>query len=55
LQTFNIIKDFPYLWKWNNSLREFVETKYRFRIIYQVNEGEQTISIIAIFKNKNTF
>jgi hypothetical protein len=50
-----MIKDFPYLWKWDNSLREFVETKYKFRIIYSVNEEEQIITVIAVFKNKNIF
>lgn len=54
-QTFQMIKDFPYLWKWDNSLREFVETKYKFRIIYSVNEEEQIITVIAVFKNKNIF
>ena len=46
------LKDFPYLWKpsfWD--LREFVETKYKFRILYKVNENEKYVTIISIFKN----
>jgi len=55
----NTIKNlelFPYMWKptiWR--LREIIEPKYKFRIIYYLNEEEKTITIISIFKNKNNF
>lgn len=49
------LKTFPYLWKKSGILREFVESKYKFRIIYNVNEDKKIITIISIFKNKNNF
>lgn len=54
--TISQIKLFPYIWKnRNGKMREFVETKYRFRIIYHIDEEEEIIYIDSIFKNKNTY
>lgn len=53
-KTISNLKTFPYMGKINSfGLREIVEPKYKFRIIYEVNWD--TIFIVSIFKNKNTF
>jgi len=47
---------FPYIGKTHNDrLREFIESKYKYRIIYQVDEKEAILYIVAIFKHKNTY
>ncbi len=52
--TIQLLKRFPYLWKQNFwSIREIVESKYKFRILYKIKWN--TVYIISIFKNKNIF
>ena len=53
--TIDYFKIFPYLWKECWKFREFIEIKYKFRIVYEVNEEKNKIIIISIFKNKNNF
>ncbi len=54
LYTISNLTYFPNLWKSRDDwLREIIEWKYWFRIIYEVVEKENMIYIIAIFKNKS--
>ncbi len=54
-KTIKNIVIFPYMWKKTWSYREFVETKYKYRIIYKIEEEKQLIIIVSIFKNTNNF
>jgi len=54
-KTIKYLNDFPFMWKPFWSYRELIETKYKFRIIYKIDEKQKVIQIISIFKNKNTF
>ncbi|MCH2188706.1 type II toxin-antitoxin system RelE/ParE family toxin [Candidatus Gracilibacteria bacterium] len=50
------IQIFPYIGKqYNIYLREFIESKYKFRIIYQVDESNSQIIILDVLKYRNTF
>ncbi len=55
VDTIKNIQIFPYLWKPIWRFREFIETKYKFRIIYELDEDKKLIKIISVFKNKNNF
>ncbi len=47
---------FPKLWfEIDNWLRELIDAKYKFKIIYKINEQKNIIYIVSIFKNNNTF
>jgi mRNA-degrading endonuclease RelE of RelBE toxin-antitoxin system len=47
---------FPKLWfEIEDWFRELIDSKYKFRIIYKINQEKNIIYIISIFKNKNTF
>lgn len=53
-KTIALLSDFPYIWKildW--SIREVVETKYRYKIVYEVNDVQ--ITILSIYKYQNTW
>lgn len=56
LNTISYLKDFKYLWvKFYWEYRKLVNSKHRFTIIYKIDEENQTIMIVSIFKYKNTF
>ncbi len=47
---------FPLLWKERKeNLREIIDPKYWFRIIYELNTESKIINIISIFKYKNNW
>ena len=49
------ISIFPYLWTSLWIVRKIVESKYKFVIVYEIDENKQIITIISIFQNKNNF
>ena len=55
LKTIKNLIIFPYLWKQTWKFREFVEIKYKYRIIYKIDEINKNVIIVSIFKYTNTF
>jgi plasmid stabilization system protein ParE len=54
--TISYLKDYPYIWtKYKSNLRKLVNSKYKFVIIYKINEINKTIIIVSIFKYTNNF
>lgn len=49
LDTINLLNDFPFIWKvlWDN-LREIIETDYKYKIVYKVEN--KLITILSIYK-----
>lgn len=53
-KTIVLLSEFPYVWKtidW--SLREVVETKYKYKIVYEVDKTE--VIILSVYKYQNTW
>ena len=54
LNTIDLLKDFPYLWKEVDiNLRELIEKKYKYKITYQIQENK--IIILSTYKYKNSW
>ena len=54
LSTIDLLKDFPFLWKEIDiNLRELVEKKYKYKIIYEIKDKK--IIILSVYKNKNSW
>jgi len=53
--TMENISIFPYLWTKLWIFRKIVESKYKFVIVYEVNDENNSVTIASIFKNKNNF
>ena len=54
IKTIEILEDFPYIWKeidWD--LRETVENKYQYKVVYSISGN--TIIILSVYKYKNTW
>ena len=53
-KSINYLSKYPFLWKKiDDNLRQIVEPKYKFKIIYKVSKN--IIYIVAVFKNKNSW
>jgi len=45
---------FPHLWfERKDSLKEIIDSNFKFRIIYKIEEKKKIIYILSIFKNKS--
>lgn len=52
--TIKYLEIFPYIWiEISNWLRMFVESKYKYKVIYKINWS--IIEIVSIFKNKDNY
>ena len=52
--TVKYLESFPYIWSIiRNELRLLVESKYKYKVVYKINWN--TIEVVSIFKNQNTF
>jgi plasmid stabilization system protein ParE len=54
LQSINILETFPYIWKeFESWLYQIVNPKYKFKIVYQVEE--KMILVLAIFREQDNW
>lgn len=54
LSTIDLLNDFPLLWKEVDiNLRELVEKKHKYKIIYEIHNKK--IIILSVYKNKNSW
>lgn len=54
IKTIEILSDFPYIWKEvEQNIRELVESNYKYKIVYQVNNNN--IIILSVYKYKNNW
>jgi len=54
LKTIDMLEEFPYIWKeieWN--IRELVEKKYKYKIVYKIDVN--FVIILSIYKYQNTW
>lgn len=53
LKTIDLLNDFPFLWKEIDiNLRELVENKYKYKIVYEIKNKKIIILSVCKFKNK---
>ncbi len=54
MKTIDILERFPYVWKeieW--TLRELVENKYKYKIVYEIDSN--IITIVSIYKYQSSW
>jgi len=53
-KTIDMLEDFPYIWKEiEKNIRELIESKYKYKIVYQIDNN--TITILSVYKYKNSW
>ena len=53
-KSIEILKIYPFIWReLSNIYRAIIEPKYKFKIVYRVNNN--TIYIVSVFKYKNSW
>ena len=54
MKTISLLKEFPYIWKKVEAdIRELVDVKYLYKIVYRVKKD--SISVLWVYKYKNSW